>query len=170
MHHPGWSEDYCPLNLISHTNKSHYRRSIIVVNLKQQTVYILLYTLYFSNVPNTVNFPKLSITTVTTLLLIKMYLLPVDNVFGCHLDALCAQERTTVPCFVEKCIRAVEKRGNPSQKCFKIFFLCNTKANLWVWMCWLTGLDIDGLYRVSGNLAVIQKLRYKADHGKVCKL
>lgn len=27
------------------------------------------------------------------------------------------------------------------------------------------GLDIDGLYRVSGNLAVIQKLRYKADHG-----
>ena len=30
-----------------------------------------------------------------------------------------------------------------------------------------TGLDIDGIYRVSGNLAVIQKLRYKADHGTV---
>uniref|UniRef100_H3DAA7 Rho GTPase activating protein 27 n=1 Tax=Tetraodon nigroviridis TaxID=99883 RepID=H3DAA7_TETNG len=60
-----------------------------------------------------------------------------DNVFGCHLATLCAQERTTVPRFVEKCIRAVEKRE---------------------------GLDIDGLYRVSGNLAVIQKLRYKADH------
>ena len=29
----------------------------------------------------------------------------------------------------------------------------------------LTGLDIDGIYRVSGNLAVIQKLRFKADHG-----
>ncbi|XP_071757976.2 rho GTPase-activating protein 27 [Centroberyx gerrardi] len=59
-----------------------------------------------------------------------------DNVFGCHLATLCAQERTTVPRFVEKCIRAVEKRG----------------------------LDIDGIYRVSGNLAVIQKLRFKADH------
>ncbi|KAJ3607729.1 hypothetical protein NHX12_024780 [Muraenolepis orangiensis] len=59
-----------------------------------------------------------------------------DSVFGCHLATLCAQERTTVPRFVEKCIRAVENRG----------------------------LDIDGIYRVSGNLAVIQKLRYKADH------
>ncbi|EFB29844.1 hypothetical protein PANDA_008482, partial [Ailuropoda melanoleuca] len=26
------------------------------------------------------------------------------------------------------------------------------------------GLDIDGLYRISGNLATIQKLRYKVDH------
>ncbi|KAM7370563.1 hypothetical protein PAMP_010098 [Pampus punctatissimus] len=59
-----------------------------------------------------------------------------DNVFGCHLATLCTQERTTVPNFVEKCVNAVEKRG----------------------------LDIDGLYRVSGNLAVIQKLRFKADH------
>ncbi|XP_034715868.1 rho GTPase-activating protein 27 isoform X2 [Etheostoma cragini] len=59
-----------------------------------------------------------------------------DNVFGCHLATLCAQERTTIPSFVEKCIKAVEKRG----------------------------LEIDGLYRVSGNLAVIQKLRFKADH------
>ncbi|KAM4623486.1 rho GTPase-activating protein 27 isoform 1-T1 [Polymixia lowei] len=59
-----------------------------------------------------------------------------DNVFGCHLSELCAQEKTTVPRFVEKCIKAVERRG----------------------------LDIDGIYRVSGNLAVIQKLRYKADH------
>lgn len=33
-------------------------------------------------------------------------------------------------------------------------------------MCRFTGLDIDGLYRVSGNLAIIQKLRFKADHGK----
>lgn len=33
-------------------------------------------------------------------------------------------------------------------------------------LCWPAGLDIDGLYRVSGNLAVIQKLRFKADHGK----
>lgn len=28
-----------------------------------------------------------------------------------------------------------------------------------------SGLDVDGIYRVSGNLAVIQRLRHKADHG-----
>uniref|UniRef100_A0A8C6SR21 Rho-GAP domain-containing protein n=1 Tax=Neogobius melanostomus TaxID=47308 RepID=A0A8C6SR21_9GOBI len=59
-----------------------------------------------------------------------------DNVFGCHLATLCGLEKSSVPSFVEKCIRAVERRG----------------------------LDIDGLYRVSGNLAVIQRLRFKADH------
>uniref|UniRef100_A0A1A7WI68 Rho GTPase activating protein 27 n=2 Tax=Iconisemion striatum TaxID=60296 RepID=A0A1A7WI68_9TELE len=59
-----------------------------------------------------------------------------ENVFGCHLATLCGLEKTTVPSFVDKCIKAVETRG----------------------------LDIDGLYRVSGNLAIIQKLRYKADH------
>ncbi|KAJ7984880.1 hypothetical protein DPEC_G00359360 [Dallia pectoralis] len=62
-----------------------------------------------------------------------------DNVFGCHLLDLCAREETTVPSFVEKCIKAVERRG----------------------------LDMDGLYRVSGNLAVIQKLRFKADQEKL---
>lgn len=59
-----------------------------------------------------------------------------DNVFGCHLDVLCHRENSTIPKFVEKCIRTVERRG----------------------------LDVDGIYRVSGNLAVIQKLRHKADH------
>ncbi|XP_036408555.1 rho GTPase-activating protein 27-like [Megalops cyprinoides] len=59
-----------------------------------------------------------------------------DSVFGCHLDTLCMRENTTIPSFVEKCIKSVEKRG----------------------------LNIDGIYRVSGNLAVIQKLRHKADH------
>ncbi|XP_060713159.1 rho GTPase-activating protein 27 isoform X2 [Tachysurus vachellii] len=59
-----------------------------------------------------------------------------DNVFGCHLDTLCHRENTTVPRFVEKCIKSVERRG----------------------------LNIDGIYRVSGNLAVIQRLRHKADH------
>uniref|UniRef100_A0A3B3TFL7 Rho GTPase activating protein 27, like n=1 Tax=Paramormyrops kingsleyae TaxID=1676925 RepID=A0A3B3TFL7_9TELE len=58
------------------------------------------------------------------------------NVFGCPLENLCTRERSTVPSFVDKCIKSVEKRG----------------------------LDIDGIYRVSGNLAVIQKLRYKVDH------
>ncbi|KAJ8404326.1 hypothetical protein AAFF_G00340990 [Aldrovandia affinis] len=59
-----------------------------------------------------------------------------DSVFGCHLDTLCKRENSTVPCFIEKCIKSVERRG----------------------------LNIDGIYRVSGNLAVIQKLRHRADH------
>ncbi|TRY91596.1 hypothetical protein DNTS_021758, partial [Danionella cerebrum] len=59
-----------------------------------------------------------------------------ENVFGCHLQNLCNQEKSRVPSFVDKCISAVDKKG----------------------------LGIDGLYRVSGNLAVIQKLRFKADH------
>uniref|UniRef100_A0A8C2I8E2 Rho GTPase activating protein 27, like n=1 Tax=Cyprinus carpio TaxID=7962 RepID=A0A8C2I8E2_CYPCA len=65
-----------------------------------------------------------------------------ENVFGCHLDTLCHRENTNVPKFMEKCIRSVEKRG----------------------------LKVDGLYRVSGNLAVIQKLRYKADHEEALDL
>ncbi|XP_065754202.1 rho GTPase-activating protein 27 isoform X6 [Phocoena phocoena] len=59
-----------------------------------------------------------------------------DQVFGCALAVLCERERSQVPRFVQQCIRAVEARG----------------------------LDIDGLYRISGNLATIQKLRYKVDH------
>ncbi|XP_077595792.1 rho GTPase-activating protein 15 [Stigmatopora nigra] len=62
-----------------------------------------------------------------------------DNVFGCHLATLCEQERSTVPSFVRRCIAALENRG----------------------------LGIDGLYRVSGNLAVIQKLRFKADRDEL---
>ncbi|XP_059812243.1 rho GTPase-activating protein 15 isoform X3 [Hypanus sabinus] len=59
-----------------------------------------------------------------------------DQVFGCRLDALCEREKATVPKFVQLCINAVEQRG----------------------------LDADGVYRVSGNLAVIQKLRFIVDH------
>ncbi|XP_042188542.1 rho GTPase-activating protein 12b isoform X9 [Callorhinchus milii] len=59
-----------------------------------------------------------------------------DQVFGCNLDSLCQRENTTIPQFVKMCIDHVEKEG----------------------------LDIDGLYRVSGNLAVIQKLRFAVNH------
>uniref|UniRef100_A0A8C9PYU4 Rho-GAP domain-containing protein n=1 Tax=Spermophilus dauricus TaxID=99837 RepID=A0A8C9PYU4_SPEDA len=54
-----------------------------------------------------------------------------DQIFGSHLHTVCERENSTVPWFVKKCIEAVEKRG----------------------------LDADGIYRVSGNLATIQKLR-----------
>lgn len=33
-------------------------------------------------------------------------------------------------------------------------------------MLCVAGLDSDGIYRVSGNLAVIQKLRFLVNHGK----
>ncbi|XP_069042601.1 rho GTPase-activating protein 15 isoform X3 [Lepisosteus oculatus] len=59
-----------------------------------------------------------------------------EQVFGCRLDALCEREKSSVPKFVRLCAEAVEKRG----------------------------LETDGIYRVSGNLAVIQKLRFKVDH------
>lgn len=59
-----------------------------------------------------------------------------DAVFGCHLDTLCHRDNALIPRFVQKCVRFVERRG----------------------------LDTDGIYRVSGNLAVIQRLRHKADH------
>uniref|UniRef100_A0A6I8PAE1 Rho GTPase-activating protein 15 n=1 Tax=Ornithorhynchus anatinus TaxID=9258 RepID=A0A6I8PAE1_ORNAN len=55
-----------------------------------------------------------------------------DQIFGSHLHAVCKRENSTVPTFVKQCIEAVEKRG----------------------------LDADGIYRVSGNLATIQKLRF----------
>ncbi|XP_056404351.1 rho GTPase-activating protein 27 isoform X2 [Hyla sarda] len=61
-----------------------------------------------------------------------------DQVFGCPLNQLCEREKRDVPEFVSQSIEVVERRG----------------------------LDIDGLYRISGNLAVIQKLRYKVDHGE----
>ncbi|XP_051562042.1 rho GTPase-activating protein 9-like isoform X2 [Myxocyprinus asiaticus] len=62
-----------------------------------------------------------------------------DQVFGCGLELLCDREKNTVPQFVRKCTEAVERRG----------------------------LETDGIYRVSGNLAVIQKLRFAVDHERL---
>ncbi|XP_032205240.1 rho GTPase-activating protein 12 isoform X5 [Mustela erminea] len=59
-----------------------------------------------------------------------------DQVFGANLANLCQRENGTVPKFVKLCIEHVEAYG----------------------------LDIDGIYRVSGNLAVIQKLRFAVNH------
>ncbi|XP_012870148.1 PREDICTED: rho GTPase-activating protein 12 isoform X3 [Dipodomys ordii] len=59
-----------------------------------------------------------------------------DQVFGSNLANLCQRENVTVPKFVKLCIEHVEEHG----------------------------LDVDGIYRVSGNLAVIQKLRFAVNH------
>ncbi|XP_070829757.1 rho GTPase-activating protein 12-like isoform X2 [Chaetodon trifascialis] len=65
-----------------------------------------------------------------------------DQVFGCSLSSLCHRESSTVPSFVKMCIDHVENNG-----------LC-----------------VDGLYRVSGNLAVIQKLRFAVNHDEKVNL
>uniref|UniRef100_A0A3Q3Q3W3 Rho GTPase activating protein 12a n=1 Tax=Monopterus albus TaxID=43700 RepID=A0A3Q3Q3W3_MONAL len=65
-----------------------------------------------------------------------------DQVFGCSLSSLCQKENSTVPDFVKMCIDHVEN----------------------------SGLHVDGLYRVSGNLAVIQKLRFAVDHDEKVNL
>ncbi|KAM4605182.1 rho GTPase-activating protein 12-like isoform 2-T2 [Polymixia lowei] len=65
-----------------------------------------------------------------------------DQVFGCSLSSLCHRESSVVPGFVRMCIDHVENNG----------------------------LSIDGLYRVSGNLAVIQKLRYAVNHDEKVNL
>ncbi|XP_037345101.2 rho GTPase-activating protein 15 [Pungitius pungitius] len=65
-----------------------------------------------------------------------------DRVFGCHLLTLCEREGTTVPKFVQICVDAVEKKG----------------------------LEADGIYRVSGNLATIQKLRFIVDQEEALDL
>ncbi|XP_053507710.1 rho GTPase-activating protein 12 isoform X3 [Ictalurus furcatus] len=65
-----------------------------------------------------------------------------DLVFGSNLISLCQREKTTVPHFVKLCIDYIENQG----------------------------LSLDGLYRVSGNLAVIQKLRFAVNHDEKINL
>ncbi|XP_076807372.1 rho GTPase-activating protein 12-like isoform X4 [Clavelina lepadiformis] len=65
-----------------------------------------------------------------------------ESVFGCRLDKLCEKENTTVPSFIKLCVEEVERRG----------------------------LDIDGIYRVSGNLSHIQKLRFMIDRDEAVDL
>lgn len=65
-----------------------------------------------------------------------------DQVFGSSLSSLCQRENSSVPHFVSLCIEHVEKNG----------------------------LGMDGLYRVSGNLAIIQKLRFAVNHDEMVDL
>ncbi|XP_013782058.1 rho GTPase-activating protein 27-like [Limulus polyphemus] len=55
-----------------------------------------------------------------------------EPVFGCNLHSLCSREKVEVPKFVKKCVQAIENRD----------------------------LSADGIYRVSGNLAQVQKIRF----------
>ncbi|XP_067932526.1 rho GTPase-activating protein 12-like isoform X2 [Watersipora subatra] len=65
----------------------------------------------------------------------KQGILQTENVFGSRLQFICDRESTTVPKFVVRCIKTIERKG----------------------------LTFDGLYRISGNQAQIQKLRFLVD-------
>lgn len=73
--------------------------------------------------------------TVETL--VKKGIWKDEPVFGCRLSALCAADESTVPKFVQEVVRLIE--SSPE----------NMKA--------------DGIYRASGNLSQIQKIRCQVD-------
>jgi hypothetical protein len=56
-----------------------------------------------------------------------------EPVFGCHLSDVCKGESPRVPAFVQHCIAAIE--------------------------CKEENMKTDGLYRASGNLSQVQKIR-----------
>ncbi|ELU18544.1 hypothetical protein CAPTEDRAFT_186977 [Capitella teleta] len=61
-----------------------------------------------------------------------------DGVFGSHILTICEREKNNTPNFVTNCIKAIEARG----------------------------LEVDGIYRVNGNAAQMQKLRYLVDQNQ----
>ena len=63
----------------------------------------------------------------------------VDSVFGCELHKLCEREGTNVPKFLVKFMEHIEQNG----------------------------LEVVGIYRLSGNAASVTKLRYLVEQGKV---
>ena len=69
---------------------------------------------------------------------------PTDEpVFGGHLAALCAIEGVTVPRFVTECIRAIELKPEH--------------------------MRMDGLYRASGNLSQVQRIRCEVRTAAICQ-
>ena len=60
-----------------------------------------------------------------------------EPVFGCHLQNLCAGDDTLVPKFVQRVVQLIESKPD------------NMKA--------------DGIYRASGNLSQVQKIRCQVD-------
>jgi len=69
--------------------------------------------------------------------LVKKGIYKDEPVFGCSLEKLCHLEKRTVPLFVEECILAIEQKDE--------------------------NLKTDGIYRASGNLSQVQKIRLQVD-------
>lgn len=64
--------------------------------------------------------------------------LSVDPVFGCELQKLCERENTNVPKFLVQFMEHIEDKG----------------------------LEVVGIYRLSGNAASVTKLRYLVEQGE----
>ncbi|XP_020903374.1 rho GTPase-activating protein 12 [Exaiptasia diaphana] len=65
-----------------------------------------------------------------------------EQTFGCPIQHLCDREKVTVPNFVTSCIQAIEQRG----------------------------LTFDGLYRVCGNVSLVQRIRISTDQEEPIQL
>ncbi|XP_037083723.1 rho GTPase-activating protein 15-like [Pollicipes pollicipes] len=69
--------------------------------------------------------------------LVSRGILKDESVFGGHLAALCEAEGSTVPRFVRECVSAIEAKPEY--------------------------MKMDGVYRASGNLSQVQRLRCEVD-------
>lgn len=72
-------------------------------------------------------------------MIVYCLLLCSDPVFGCELAQLCERQGAQVPKFFSQFTQHIEKEG----------------------------LDVVGIYRLSGNAASINKLRYLVEQGKL---
>lgn len=64
-----------------------------------------------------------------------LFIFSTESVFGSTLAELSAQDKSSIPIFVLQCINHIEKSED--------------------------NLRTDGLYRISGNAAQIQKIRFE---------
>ena len=95
----------------------------------------------------------------------------VDSVFGCDLTKLVEAEGSTVPKFLVRCMEEIETRG---KICIHTTTCCTVLwpyvFNVTISLCIATGLDVIGIYRLSGNAAQIQKLRHRTDQGMYVRM
>lgn len=71
------------------------------------------------------------------LIFLNILIFLAEPVFGSTLAAICQHEQTTVPRFIQMVTEVIESKG----------------------------IETDGLYRVSGNLSAIQRIRCQVDQG-----
>ena len=88
---------------------------------------------------NTVKYIHIDVSYMATVHIYVILIIPSDPVFGCELSDLCERQGTNVPKFFMQFMQHIEK----------------------------VGLDVVGIYRLSGNAASVNKLRYLVEQGKV---
>lgn len=76
--------------------------------------------------------------------LVKKGIWKDEPAFGCYLDQVCGNESPRVPLFVQQCIAVIESSDD--------------------------NMKTDGLYRASGNLSQVQKIRLQVDQNNLSAL